>query len=204
VALASATANVADAFRLSDRGRIVPGQRAELLLVRGDPTIDITAKRDVLRVCRSGVEFNRSVQQPRSTRHPTWLGIIACSFWAAMKSDSPSRRDCHIATRRSTIRRDVFSRCRGLCVSAYAYTAVFLSIPAVSVRTLFTVFTMLKVQVRLAPDTAGLHKTATGVIRPVQVGRYKLTGRSPVRSSARVKRDRALVGPRRVRTSETP
>jgi imidazolonepropionase-like amidohydrolase len=64
-ALASATAHVADAFRLSDRGRILPGQRADLLLVRGDPTIDITATRDVLRVWRSGVEFDRSVQQPR-------------------------------------------------------------------------------------------------------------------------------------------
>ena len=64
-ALASATANVADAFRLSDRGRILPGQRADLLLVRGDPTTDITATRDVLRIWRSGVEFNRSVQQPR-------------------------------------------------------------------------------------------------------------------------------------------
>jgi imidazolonepropionase-like amidohydrolase len=64
-ALASATANVADAFRLSDRGRILPGHRADLLLVRGDPTIDITATRDVLRVWRSGVEFDRSVQRPR-------------------------------------------------------------------------------------------------------------------------------------------
>src|SRR5262249_43651384 len=64
-ALASATANVADAFRLSDRGRILPGHRADLLLVRGDPTIDITATRDVLHVWRFGVEFDRSVQQPR-------------------------------------------------------------------------------------------------------------------------------------------
>lgn len=64
-ALASARANVADAFRLSDRGRILPGQRADLLLVRGDPTVDITATRDVLRVWRSGVEFDRSVKQPR-------------------------------------------------------------------------------------------------------------------------------------------
>jgi imidazolonepropionase-like amidohydrolase len=64
-ALTSATANVADAFRLSDRGRILPGHRADLLLVRGDPTIDITATRDVLRVWRSGVEFDRSVQKPR-------------------------------------------------------------------------------------------------------------------------------------------
>jgi imidazolonepropionase-like amidohydrolase len=64
LALASATANVAEAFRLPDRGRIFPGHRADLLLVRGDPTIDITATRDVLRVWRSGVELNRSVSQP--------------------------------------------------------------------------------------------------------------------------------------------
>jgi imidazolonepropionase-like amidohydrolase len=63
-ALASATANVADAFRLSDRGRILPGHRADLLLVRGDPTVDITATRDVLRVWRGGVEFDRSVPRP--------------------------------------------------------------------------------------------------------------------------------------------
>ena len=63
-ALASATANVADAFRLADRGRIWAGYRADLILVRGDPTVDITATRDVLRVWRSGVELNRSVPQP--------------------------------------------------------------------------------------------------------------------------------------------
>jgi imidazolonepropionase-like amidohydrolase len=34
-ALAAATANVADALRLSDRGRIIAGRRADLLLVRG-------------------------------------------------------------------------------------------------------------------------------------------------------------------------
>ena len=63
-ALASATADVADAFRLSDRGRILPGHRADLLLVRGDPTVDITATRDVLRVWRGGIEFDRSVPRP--------------------------------------------------------------------------------------------------------------------------------------------
>ena len=62
-ALAAATANVADAFRLGDRGRIKSGQRADLVLVQGDPTVDITATRGILRVWRSGVEFNRQSRQ---------------------------------------------------------------------------------------------------------------------------------------------
>ena len=60
-ALAAATGNVADAFRLADRGRITVGRRADLLLVRGDPTVDITASRDIVGVWRSGVEFDRQV-----------------------------------------------------------------------------------------------------------------------------------------------
>jgi imidazolonepropionase-like amidohydrolase len=61
-ALAAATSRVADAFRLQDRGRIAPGRRADLVLVRGDPTRDITATRDILRVWRSGVEFDRRLR----------------------------------------------------------------------------------------------------------------------------------------------
>jgi imidazolonepropionase-like amidohydrolase len=57
--LAAATASTADAFRLSDRGRIQPGRRADLLLVRGDPTEDVLAIRDILRVWKSGVEVDR-------------------------------------------------------------------------------------------------------------------------------------------------
>ena len=59
--LAAATANAADAFRLADRGRIVPGLRADMLLVRGDATTDILAVRDILRVWKAGVEVNRTV-----------------------------------------------------------------------------------------------------------------------------------------------
>lgn len=59
-ALTAATKSTADAFRLRDRGRIVPGQRADLLLVRGDPTRDITATRAILHVWRSGVELERA------------------------------------------------------------------------------------------------------------------------------------------------
>ena len=59
-ALAAATKSTADVFHLNDRGRIVPGRRADLVLVRGDPTRDITATRDILRVWRLGVEFDRA------------------------------------------------------------------------------------------------------------------------------------------------
>ena len=59
--LAAATANAAGAFRFGDRGRILPGQRADMLLVRGDPTADILAIRDIVRVWKTGVEVDRTV-----------------------------------------------------------------------------------------------------------------------------------------------
>jgi imidazolonepropionase-like amidohydrolase len=54
-ALAAATSVPARAFRLTDRGRIVTGLRADLLLVRDDPTRDITATRDIVEVWKAGV-----------------------------------------------------------------------------------------------------------------------------------------------------
>lgn len=58
--LAAATANAAEAFRLNDRGRILPGRRADLLLVRGDPTTEILVVRDILRIWKGGVEIDRT------------------------------------------------------------------------------------------------------------------------------------------------
>jgi imidazolonepropionase-like amidohydrolase len=60
-ALAAATTNPAEGFRLTDRGRIEVGRKADLVLVRGNPMVNITATRDVLRVWRSGVELTRTV-----------------------------------------------------------------------------------------------------------------------------------------------
>ena len=54
-ALAAATSVAARAFRMSDRGRIAPGMRADLLLVDGDPTADIHATRNIVRVWKKGV-----------------------------------------------------------------------------------------------------------------------------------------------------
>jgi len=59
--LAAVTANTANAFRLRDRGRVAPGLRADLLLVRGDPTADILATREILRVWKAGVEVDKSM-----------------------------------------------------------------------------------------------------------------------------------------------
>jgi imidazolonepropionase-like amidohydrolase len=58
-ALAAATSEPAKQFRLADRGRIAPGLRADLLLVRGDPTSDISATRDIVAVWKGGIAFDR-------------------------------------------------------------------------------------------------------------------------------------------------
>jgi imidazolonepropionase-like amidohydrolase len=58
-ALRAATSVTADIFALNDRGRIAPGLRADLLLVNGDPTTEITATRDIVGVWKLGVAADR-------------------------------------------------------------------------------------------------------------------------------------------------
>lgn len=59
-ALAAATSVPASAFHLDDRGKIAPGKRADLVLVKGDPTADIKATRDIVSVWKLGVEDDRA------------------------------------------------------------------------------------------------------------------------------------------------
>jgi imidazolonepropionase-like amidohydrolase len=61
-ALAAATSVPARCFGLHDRGRIAPGLRADLLLVRGDPTLDITTTRDIVSVWKGGVQLERKTR----------------------------------------------------------------------------------------------------------------------------------------------
>ena len=63
-ALASATALPAARFGLSDRGRIRPGARADLILVDGDPTRDIGATLSLRAVWREGVQLDPAVVNP--------------------------------------------------------------------------------------------------------------------------------------------
>ncbi|GAB3743404.1 amidohydrolase family protein [Microlunatus parietis] len=64
-ALTAATAAPADAYGLADRGRLQPGLRADLLLVDGDPTADITATREISGVWKGGVPLDRESRAAR-------------------------------------------------------------------------------------------------------------------------------------------
>lgn len=58
-ALKAATSTPAKIFSLKDRGRIAVGLRADLLLVKGNPTNGITMTRDIVAVWKAGVPVNR-------------------------------------------------------------------------------------------------------------------------------------------------
>ena len=59
-ALAAATSAPARAFGLTDRGRIGPGLRADLVLVDGDPTTDILRTRRIVMAWKRGVLAKRA------------------------------------------------------------------------------------------------------------------------------------------------
>ena len=58
-ALVAATSAPADAFGFHDRGRIAPGLRADLVLVNGNPTVNIKATRAIHTIWKLGVEVER-------------------------------------------------------------------------------------------------------------------------------------------------
>jgi imidazolonepropionase-like amidohydrolase len=62
-ALRSATSIPAKTFGLNDRGRIAPGLRADLVLVKGDPTQDILSTRDIVSIWKTGAEVDRASTQ---------------------------------------------------------------------------------------------------------------------------------------------
>jgi len=64
-ALISATSAPAAAFHVSDRGRIAPGLRADLLLVNGNPDQEILATRNIVAVYKHGVEVDRESYRHR-------------------------------------------------------------------------------------------------------------------------------------------
>lgn len=64
-ALTAATAAPAARFGLADRGRVAPGLRADLVLIDGDPTTDITATRKIAGIWLGGQRFDRDAYRQR-------------------------------------------------------------------------------------------------------------------------------------------
>lgn len=59
-ALGAATSVPAARFKLGGRGRISPGMIADLVLVNGDPSVDIRASRDIVTVWKDGRPVDRA------------------------------------------------------------------------------------------------------------------------------------------------
>jgi imidazolonepropionase-like amidohydrolase len=92
-ALTAATATPAAAFDLKDRGRIAPKLRADLLLVDGDPTRDITATRAINTVWKGGVALERRPEvvvtaSEAATAATVDLGDGTISTFESGKTDS--------------------------------------------------------------------------------------------------------------------
>jgi len=68
-ALRAATSLPARRFGLTDRGRIAPGLQADLLLVEGDPTREITATLSIAGIWRRGDKLSRIPRE--SDKNPT-------------------------------------------------------------------------------------------------------------------------------------
>ncbi|MCX6577625.1 MAG: amidohydrolase family protein [Candidatus Aminicenantes bacterium] len=58
-ALTAATSAAADRFEIQGRGHIKEGYAADLLLVNGDPSVDITATRKIEGIWKEGIRVNR-------------------------------------------------------------------------------------------------------------------------------------------------
>jgi imidazolonepropionase-like amidohydrolase len=78
-ALAAATSVPARIYSLRDRGRIAPGLRADLVLVNGDPSRDITATRDIVSIWKHGVRLERAKAPAATAAAPaaTTTGLVS-------------------------------------------------------------------------------------------------------------------------------
>ncbi|MGH8080373.1 MAG: CIA30 family protein [Lysobacter sp.] len=75
-ALRAATSVPARSFKLADRGRIAPGLRADLLLVDGDPTTDVTATRAIRTIWKNGYPVSRKVGANAAVVKPGAVALL--------------------------------------------------------------------------------------------------------------------------------
>jgi imidazolonepropionase-like amidohydrolase len=75
-ALAAATSNIANAFRLADRGKLEAGRRADLVILTEDPRIDVAAVDAIFEVMVNGqfVDRAQSMQKAVARRHTAAKG----------------------------------------------------------------------------------------------------------------------------------
>jgi imidazolonepropionase-like amidohydrolase len=85
-ALRAATSAPADAFHLTDRGRIAKGRKADLLLVNGDPTSQITATRDIVGVWKDG-KPNDALRSARLAEVKAARDALAASLGLPLPAD---------------------------------------------------------------------------------------------------------------------
>jgi imidazolonepropionase-like amidohydrolase len=150
-ALVAATSAPAKAFRLSDRGRVAPGMKADLLLVDGDPTSDITATRSIIGIWKDGVHFDReayartiAMQRAQKFETPTGLdggdvsdfedGTLATRFGAGWTTSTDQQAAGKSTAQLSVVSGGANGSARALSVSgtisselAYAWAGAMFS-----------------------------------------------------------------------------
>ncbi|MGD1048129.1 MAG: CIA30 family protein, partial [Candidatus Krumholzibacteriaceae bacterium] len=100
-ALTAATALPAKVFGLADRGRIAKGLRADLLLVDGNPLVNIKDTRRIAGIWKEGVELDRAGyrdtiaqgKKPAATQPaPAFLADLAVGMLSDFEDGTPGSR----------------------------------------------------------------------------------------------------------------
>ncbi|MBN1097928.1 amidohydrolase family protein [Blastococcus sp. TML/C7B] len=89
--MTAATSTPAEVFGLDDRGRLVAGGRADLVLLDGDPTADITATQRLRRVWVLGreAELEAYAGSPAEREGITWLNDSTAKIVQAIQDSWP-------------------------------------------------------------------------------------------------------------------
>ena len=75
-ALRAATSATAERFGLTDRGRLQPGALADLVLVEGDPTVDISATQAIRAIWKNGKPYDPHDRPGSQTLQPGLLSAF--------------------------------------------------------------------------------------------------------------------------------
>lgn len=99
-ALTAATAATAQVFGLTDRGRLIPGARADLVLVDGNPAVDVAATQELRRVWVLGREVTPDAYagSPVEQEGVIWLRESTAKIVAAIQKlwpGIPAPEDVH-------------------------------------------------------------------------------------------------------------